>query len=299
MTKFNITFAASSAVIALSLLASGAAQAANECKVGYGYKSGSTNKYTTVYISAGQTKTINRTKMRYVQNKKSAPVKIRVTRVNGIPPLASASGTKYVSLPGNNNRDPLVGNYFDSPATKLYSIKCEANNPAAANPAGAVAATTLYNMYFALVKVGAAMKRIHPKLRTALIAAGVNATDVNNVRIGYSPYLAAATGKKVAMTDCNYIYFPRSDVANAVANGSGFKNHWWLLHEMGHTMQCRTGSGRPGFATRWFNELPGSVKAAIASGQANPDVIHDAMPLEQQADGYANRYSRAFQAASR
>lgn len=164
--------------------------------------------------------------------------------------------------------------------------------------AAGLSAHALYDTYFRLVKAGAGMRRINGKMKAALIAAGVNRRDVQRVKIGYSAYLAKSTGGKVAMTDCNNIYFPRQDVVSAIAQGTKFRNHWWLLHEMGHTKQCREG-GRQGFATRWFSELNGTVKGQIAAGKTvNGKTIHDAMPLERQADAYANKHRRAFESAS-
>jgi hypothetical protein len=164
--------------------------------------------------------------------------------------------------------------------------------------AAGLSAHALYDSYFRLVKAGAGMRRISGKLQAALIAAGVNRNDVQSVKIGYSAYLAKSTGGKVAMTDCNNIYFPRRDVVTAITQGTKFRNHWWLLHEMGHTKQCREG-GRQGFATRWFSELNSTVKGQIAAGKTvNGNTIHDAMPLERQADAYANKYRRAFESAS-
>jgi hypothetical protein len=164
--------------------------------------------------------------------------------------------------------------------------------------AAGMSAHALYDSYFRLVKAGAGMSRINGKLKAALLAAGINRADILRVKIGYSAYLAKSTGGKVAMTDCNNIYFPRRDVVRAIAQGTNFRNHWWLLHEMGHTKQCRQG-GRQGFATRWFKELNGTVKGQIAAGKTvNGKTIHDAMPLERQADAYANKHRRAFEEAS-
>lgn len=140
MTRIDFALIATSAAIAIAMVAAIPAHAANECQVGYGYKSGSATHYGTVNLNAGQTKSINRSGVRYVVNKKNAPVKIRVTRINGIPPFAQASGTKYVTLPNRNRRDPMIGNYFDSPSTRLYTVHCQASSAssASANPASVI-----------------------------------------------------------------------------------------------------------------------------------------------------------------
>ena len=102
------------ATFAMVLVASSAStvQAANECKVQYTYKtSGGNTRTKTTNLNAGQTKTYNRNGMRYIKNRKSAPVRIKITSVVG--PVAT--GTKNITLPVNNSRDPASGNYASNP----------------------------------------------------------------------------------------------------------------------------------------------------------------------------------------
>jgi hypothetical protein len=152
----------------------------------------------------------------------------------------------------------------------------------------------LYDGYFRLVAAGASMRPLHTRYRNALQAAGI---DASTVRVGHSSYLDRAPGE-VAMTDCNNIYFPSGSIVADLTRGEAITRSElaWLLHELGHTAQCRS-AGREGFANRWFGELPPVVLDAVAAGKADPETIHDAMPLERDADAYSSRNQRAVEAA--
>lgn len=139
-----MSLAAAALTVALSTLSVADAFAANECRVQYGWKtSGGSNRSTTIYLNAGQIKTLNLDRMRYVRNRKNAPVRIRITNVLGIPPAATASGAKYVTLQQTDSRDPPSGSYFTNPKTKLYNIKCNASTSSAGTSGGAAGAVAV------------------------------------------------------------------------------------------------------------------------------------------------------------
>jgi hypothetical protein len=114
-----------------------------------------------------------------------------------------------------------------------------------------------------------------------------------------------------ATTDCNTIYFNDADIVEKLRNASRLSNYfwYWLLHEVTHTEQCPVFGGREAYAKRWWDEMEA---AAYARGRTinfnqSPEAlaneigglyseVHDAMPMELQADNKANAVRTALRA---
>ncbi|HLF24516.1 MAG TPA: hypothetical protein VI565_11390, partial [Burkholderiales bacterium] len=120
-------------VLFAATLATSQAFGANECKVEYGYHTGSgTNrqdKTATENIDAGATETVNRSGMNYVKNLKNN--KVRVT-------LAGAADNDFTL--DKNQINPGVGFYLT--AVQLKTLKClaQASAPAFGSPEQMLAA---------------------------------------------------------------------------------------------------------------------------------------------------------------
>ena len=119
--------------------------AANECRAKYGYGQNNTR---TVNINAGQTKTINKNNVTWVQNKKSREIKVRVTKmVPKLPFGFKASGTKWVTLSNAGNIDPPLAPLTPYPSgVKLYKIKCKANSSSGGTTGGSSGSINLGNL---------------------------------------------------------------------------------------------------------------------------------------------------------
>ncbi|MGH1470388.1 MAG: hypothetical protein ACRBCS_04300 [Cellvibrionaceae bacterium] len=139
----------------------------------------------------------------------------------------------------------------------------------------------LYDMYFEKVGQQAKTYPLHKKYIDVFKKATLLVEDV---RISYSPYLNQAMNK-VAMTDCNTLYFPTDSFVDAVKEGNKIteKQMKLLLHEIGHSQQCQKTS-RKIYAQRWFSELSPATIAALKAGKIDVKMIHDAMPLEKEAE---------------
>ncbi len=171
-------------------------------------------------------------------------------------------------------------------AGKAFSASAQATGTAAVRVAR-FSALAAYDAYFRIVAAGTAPRLLHSRYRNAFRDAGINA---NGVIVGYSGYLDHSD---TAMTDCQRIYFPDRGIVQKLHAGQKIERSQlrWLLHELGHTEQCRR-SSREAFANRWFGELPPSVVQSIERGRPDTEAIHDAMPLERSADAYAARNLR-------
>jgi hypothetical protein len=111
------------AVAVATCLLAGAAHAANECKVEYGYHTGSgftrQDQRKTIDLDSGETRTINQLQMNYVKNLYDHKVQVA---------LAGALNNNF-SL-NRNQVDPPLG-YYLTPVT-LKSLKCLATSSDAA-----------------------------------------------------------------------------------------------------------------------------------------------------------------------
>ncbi len=144
----------------------------------------------------------------------------------------------------------------------------------------------LYISYFEVVSENTTEYPLHENYRRVFEKLGIY-TDMT--RISYSPYLASAVNK-VAMTDCNIVYFPNKSLVDKINTGQRItkKQMHLLLHEVGHTQQCQK-SSREMYARQWFNDLSPAIVAALNSGQIETKIIHDAMPLEKEAETFAKK----------
>jgi hypothetical protein len=89
-----------------------------------------------------------------------------------------------------------------------------------------------------------------------------------------------------AITDCDRIYFARSDFVERLRRGElRVATDWlWLLHELRHAEQCAALGGRDAYAARWLDELGLAFLA-----DADLATLHDRIPLEDDADERAKR----------
>lgn len=103
----------------LTVSFSSIAQAANECRIQYGYNTGSAlngtfkNKSKKIYLNKGQTKTISKNRLNYVKNLKTRNVKIYLKNAANI-------------VLAKNKKNPSAG-YYVGPTVKLQKVKCLKN----------------------------------------------------------------------------------------------------------------------------------------------------------------------------
>ena len=103
-----------------------------------------------------------------------------------------------------------------------------------------------------------------------------------------------------ATTDCNQIYFNSQSYVETLRDAAPNPNIVWLLHELAHPEQCAAAGGREGYAKRWWDELEAAVRESgetvnifqsteqlVKQLQALYLRVHDAMPMEQDADAKA------------
>jgi hypothetical protein len=106
--------------------------------------------------------------------------------------------------------------------------------------------------------------------------------DLAAVRFGWS----GRQPPDNAITDCDRIYFARSDFVERLRRGElRVATDWlWLLHELRHAEQCAALGGRDAYAARWLDELGLAFLA-----DADLATLHDRIPLEDDADERAKR----------
>ena len=106
--------------------------------------------------------------------------------------------------------------------------------------------------------------------------------DLASVRFGWSDRQPPDN----AITDCDRIYFARSDFVERLRRGKlRAATDWlWLLHELRHAEQCVALGGRDAYAVRWLDELGLAFLA-----DADLATLHDRIPLEDDADERAKR----------
>ncbi|MDH5232244.1 MAG: hypothetical protein OEY38_19455 [Gammaproteobacteria bacterium] len=122
--------------------------------------------------------------------------------------------------------------------------------------------------------------------------------DLTGVRIAESTKLNLGPNKENAITDCMKVYFPEqsgviSEIKQISDDISLFPHLQWLLHELRHAEQCVGVGGRDTYAKRWFSNVasvvvndPILLLTTILG--VSPGVIHDLMPMEQDANNFAN-----------
>ena len=112
-------------------------------------------------------------------------------------------------------------------------------------------------------------------------------SNLSSFRFGQGDHVAPALG----ITDCSKAYFPNTLFVSKVANGDVRSDNDFLLlfHEMQHFVQCTNVGGRDFYALTWFGELGSTLLTS-----QDPFAIHDAMPMEGNADMAANRVLSAI-----
>jgi hypothetical protein len=99
-----------------------------------------------------------------------------------------------------------------------------------------------------------------------------------------------------AVTDCDRIYFARSEFVERLrAGGLRTGSDWsWLLHELRHAEQCAILGGRDAYALRWLDEL-----GLTLLSDADLGTLHDRIPMEDDADRHAERVLAELSACCR
>jgi hypothetical protein len=150
-----------------------------------------------------------------------------------------------------------------------------------------------YRSYFAVVEAGATMRRLPHDVRQKL-APYYGMQLLEQVRYGESEVLKIGAA---AMTDCHSIYFPSGcGMSDIVEKGNLFNRKYrddlkWLLHELAHCEQCDQKGGRDSYAQTWFKEVAVSTltQLFLDPQQVNARMLHDAMPMENDAEQKAVR----------
>jgi hypothetical protein len=143
----------------------------------------------------------------------------------------------------------------------------------------------LYRAYMAVMGSGVALHSL-PEVYVEELQPRFPNVDLRGVRFGYSSSQPAGN----ATTDCNVVYFNDAGFVTRLRRAElSLSEEWdWLLHELRHTEQCAEIGGRQNYAERWFRELG---LAFLVTNLARPaeifDELHDAMPMEDDADARA------------
>ncbi len=225
-------------VLSIIALCTSPVYAANECQAKYGYGQ---NKTTTVHINAGQTKSINKSQVSWVQNKKAREIKIKVTKmVPKLPFGFHASGQKWVPLSLYGNIDPPTAPLAPYPSgVTLYKIHCKANSPSSGgttsggNSSGQSGSITIGGM-----TTLPAIPQIRP-LQPAEIAIAKsvygNSINLNMVKVTNT----VGFGSRAWTTNTPPFY----TVNVGVAAFENFTGTWagLLIHELGHVWQGQHG----------------------------------------------------------
>ncbi len=113
--------------------------------------------------------------------------------------------------------------------------------------------------------------------------------NLNDITIKSSPNISG-----FAITDCKTIYFSEDStfIQNMLSDDLTGDNMELLLHELAHSDQCLSVGGRREYAVKWFIELTGTVvlnPVAVINNilDMSGNAIHDAMPMEQAAENFA------------
>lgn len=171
------------------------------------------------------------------------------------------------------------------------------NAAATLNP---VSITKAYDLYFAHVAGGrtkekrglprAVVQKLQPHYRF----------DLDEVRIGESNRTTGwKKGDWVAMTNCTTIWFPDgSDMVDRIQRDALDDDRLhWFAHELQHVEQCFEKGGKRNYAKMWFGQVPATWLQLITNGKPG-DVreggLHDAMPMEEDADRKADAVLEAL-----
>jgi hypothetical protein len=158
-----------------------------------------------------------------------------------------------------------------------------------------------YRSYFAVVDAGASKRRLPHDVRQKLVPYyGMRLLE--QVWYGESNFLQIADA---AMTDCHSIYFPSgSGMIDIIEKSDLFKSKHrddlkWLLHELAHCEQCSRMGGRDSYAQTWFREvaLATITQLLLDPSQVSAEMLHDAMPMEKEAEKKAVRVLKQLTSA--
>lgn len=112
------------------------------------------------------------------------------------------------------------------------------------------------------------------------------------------------------MTDCYDVHFPSDTLVRALQQGVHLisnKERQWVLHELKHADQCTALGGRKKYAIMWFGQLeitsnfrPDLIVADFLTTLNNKSMrsVHDAMPMEKDAERFAEEHIHKIQQAS-
>ncbi|MDA0737516.1 MAG: hypothetical protein O2999_14270 [Nitrospirae bacterium] len=102
------------------------------------------------------------------------------------------------------------------------------------------------------------------------------------------------------ITDCTHIHFPDEELVHTLQSGEAIANSSKLhcvLHELKHVQQCQDIGSRKKYGVMWFSQFEITLKVRIdetirdalslLSGKG-AKYVHDAMPMEKDAEDYAN-----------
>ncbi len=106
-------------------------------------------------------------------------------------------------------------------------------------------------------------------------------------------------GHRVAMTNCKTIWFPhKKKMVKKIQNDNLSKTDLhWFAHELQHVQQCIDKGGKRNYAKMWFGEMPKTWVKLLLNGKPDDikdDGLHDAMPMEKNADKKADKVQKAF-----
>ncbi len=268
---------------------------AKHCEIEIHYKKNSTNSVTLAGLNEGEIKHIRRNNLRFLKNKKSHKIHAHISRISG------SSLKRTVTLNGKNEKKPVTTNY--PPNISLYTLKCPVkvagspslgNNIAVPNLSGATSGVvgaiaalgdnalySSYSQFMASIGSGTAPMILHSRYRNKVVG-GVR---LSRVRISYSSKIPM-----MGITDCNRIYLGVRPVYDKLIQGRDLRDNEkkFFIHEVGHTKQCQSKGGRRPYALMWWKQLPTGLQAA---GQSiNPSQAHDGMPMESNAESFANSH---------
>ncbi|MGB0910062.1 MAG: hypothetical protein ACPGYT_06840 [Nitrospirales bacterium] len=223
-------------VLTIAALSTSPGYAANECKAKYGYGQ---NKTSTVHMNAGQTKTVNKNNVAWVQNKKAREIKIKVTKmVPKFPFGFKASGTKWVALSNNGNIDPPTAPHAPYPSgVKLYKISCKPNSSSSGGTSPTQSGRIIVGSEGAITTLPS-IPKIRP-LQPAEIAIAKsvygNSINLNMVKVTNT----IGFGSRAWTTNTPPFY----TVNVGVAAFENFTGTWagLLVHELGHVWQGQHG----------------------------------------------------------
>jgi hypothetical protein len=151
------------------------------------------------------------------------------------------------------------------------------------NPACHADCQAKLQAYYAFMTVMSRQVLMHdlPSHYVKILEPLFGVSNLSSFRFGHSVQTMTALG----ITDCNKAYFSNSTFVSKAANGdlTSDEDFFLLFHEMQHYVQCTNAGGRNAYALRWFGELGTTVLTT-----QDPFAIHDAMPMEGDADMVAN-----------